>query len=86
MALGFTGAIVIISLFREFLGAGTITVWGKFVIDLTGVFRFLGMRPIGMFVQPVGAFLSFGLILAIITAIGNKRKQKQEAKGAVANG
>ena len=86
MALGFTGAIVIISLFRELLGAGTITVWGKFVIDLTGVFTFLGMKPIGMFVQPVGAFLSFGLILATLTAIGNKRKAKQEAKGAVTNG
>jgi electron transport complex protein RnfE len=86
MALGFTGAIAIIAIFREFLGAGTITVWGNFALNLTGIFDFLGITPIGMFVQPAGAFLSFGLILGTITAIGNSRKEKKLAKGAVANG
>jgi electron transport complex protein RnfE len=86
MALGFTGAIAIIALFREFLGAGTITVWGDLVINLTGIFDFIGITPIGIFVQPAGAFLSFGLILGTITAIGNKNKEKKIAKGVVANG
>jgi electron transport complex protein RnfE len=86
MALGFTGAIAIIAIFREFLGAGTITVWGNLVINLTGMFNFIGITPIGMFVQPAGAFLSFGLILGTITAIGNKNKEKKLAKGVVANG
>jgi len=85
MALGFTGAIAIISIFREFLGAGSITIWGNLAINLTVVFDFLGIQPIAMFVQPVGAFLSFGLILAALTAFGNKRKEKL-AKGVKANG
>jgi len=85
MALGFTGALIIISIFREVLGAGTITVWGNLVIHLEGIFSFLKMQPIDMFIQPAGAFISFGFILAIFTAIGNKRKANK-AKGAVTNG
>ncbi len=85
MALGFTASLALISIFREFIGNGTITVWRSFVINLTGFFDFLGITPIGMFVQPAGAFLSIGLILAALTAIGNKRKEK-EAKGVKANG
>lgn len=85
MALGFTGALIIISLFREFLGKGTITIWGNAVLNMTFVFDFLKIEPMAMFIQPVGAFLSFGLILAIITAIGNKHKEKL-ARGAKANG
>jgi electron transport complex protein RnfE len=98
MALGFTGAIAIIAIFREFLGAGTITVWGdlviRFVVDsnnpdlfvVADLFGFIGITPIGLFVQPAGAFLSFGLILGTITAIGNKNKEKKLMKGVVANG
>jgi len=85
MASGFTGALIIISIFREFVGAGTITVWGNFVIHLEGVFSFLNMQPIDMFIQPAGAFISFGFILATLTAIGNKRKANR-TKGAVTNG
>ena len=82
MALGFTGAIALIAIFREFLGAGTITIWGDAVLDFTGLFDFIGIVPIPMFVQPAGAFISFGLILAGLTAIGNKRKEKLALKGA----
>ena len=38
MSLGFTVAIAIVSIFREVLGAGTITVLGNLVIDCTGIF------------------------------------------------
>lgn len=86
MALGFTGAIVLISVFREFLGKGTITVWGNAVLDLNFVFDFLKMEPISMFIQPVGAFLTFGLILASLTTIGNRRNEKRILKEAKANG
>lgn len=85
MALGFTAALALISIFREFLGAGTITIWGSLQLNLNGFFDFIGISPIGMFVQPAGAFLSIGLILAALTAIGNKRKEK-EAKEVKANG
>lgn len=76
MALGYGLAIMLISIFREFLGKGTLTIWKSLQIDLTFIFEFLQIEPIAMFVQPVGAFLSFGLILAMITAIVNKQKAK----------
>jgi Na+-translocating ferredoxin:NAD+ oxidoreductase subunit E len=76
MALGYGLAIMLISIFREFLGKGTLTIWKSLQVDLTFIFEFLQIEPIAMFVQPVGAFLSFGLILAMITAIVNKQKAK----------
>jgi len=82
MALGYGLAIMLISIFREFLGKGTLTVWGDFQINLTFIFDFLKIEPIAMFVQPVGAFLTFGLILAAITAIANNHKNKLAKKVA----
>lgn len=76
MALGFGLAIMIISVFREFLGKGTLTIWGDLQINLGFIFDFLKIEPIAMFVQPVGAFLTFGLVLAAITAIANNHKNK----------
>ena len=82
MALGFTAAIALIAIFREFLGKGMITIWGNLVLNFEGVFTFIGIEPISMFVQPAGAFLSFGLILAAVTAIGNKRNENLVKGGA----
>ncbi len=85
MALGYGFAIMLISVFREFLGKGTLTIWGNLQLNLVFVFDFLKIQPIAMFVQPVGAFLSFGLILAAITAIANNHKNKL-AKEVTNNG
>lgn len=85
MALGFTAAISLIAIFREFLGKGTITVWGDLVIHLRFVFNVLHIQPIPLFTQSVGAFLSFALILAILTAIGNKHKERMANKGVTVN-
>jgi len=82
MALGYGLAIMTISIFREFLGNGTLTVWGDLQVNLTFIFDFLKIEPIAMFVQPVGAFLTFGLILATITAIANNHKNKLAKKVA----
>jgi electron transport complex protein RnfE len=76
MALGYGLAIMLISIFREFLGKGTLTIRGDLQLDLNFIFEFLKIEPISMFTQPVGAFLSFGLILATITMIANNRKLK----------
>jgi electron transport complex protein RnfE len=85
MALGYGLAIMSISIFREFLGKGTLTIWGDLQLNLNFVFDFLKIEPIAMFVQPVGAFLTFGLILAAITAIANNHKNKM-AKEVKNNG
>lgn len=84
MAVGYALAIILISVFREVLGMGTITIWKELQIDLTPVFSFFHIQPISLFTQPVGAFLTFGLILGTITMIGNIRQEKK-AKEVKAN-
>jgi electron transport complex protein RnfE len=76
MALGYTMALMLISLVREILGSASITIWGDLALDITPVFTFIGIQPISMFLQPVGAFLTFGFILATLAAITNKKSAK----------
>ena len=76
MAIGYTGALIVISFFREVLGAGTLTIWGTLQLDLSFIFRFLQITPIDMFLKPVGAFLTFGFILAALTAMANAKAKK----------
>jgi electron transport complex protein RnfE len=85
MALGFGLAIVTVSVFREFLGTGLLTIWGSIQLDLTFIFDFLGISPIGMFTLPAGAFITLGFILATIAAVTASRQAKQ-AKEVKANG
>ncbi|QWC00362.1 electron transport complex subunit E [Mycoplasmatota bacterium] len=87
MALGFGVAIVTVSIFREFLGTGLLTIWGNLQINLNFIFDFLRMSPVGMFTQPAGAFISLGFILAVIAAVSAKRQEKQlkQAKEVKAN-
>lgn len=69
MGLGFTCALVLISSVREILGAGTfagIPLFGE-------VFQ-----PISIMILPPGAFLTLGILLAVINTISNKRKQAKE--------
>lgn len=68
MGVGFTCALGVAGILREFLGAGS----------------FFGMRvlpesvdPIAIFVQPPGAFLVFAIIICIMNAIGIKTRQKE---------
>ena len=78
MGLGFTVALFIIATLREVLGAG------EFLgIPLFGWLEPFGLtfKPVLIMIQPPGAFITLGLILALINHISKKRKQKQ-AKGA----
>ena len=76
MALGYTFALLLISLVRELLGNGTLTIWGDLSLNLRFLFDFLKITPIDMFTKPVGAFLTFGFILAAITALSNTKQAK----------
>jgi electron transport complex protein RnfE len=78
MALGYMVALLVISFFREFIGAGTVTIWGSLQLDLSFLFRVIGITPIDMFLKPVGAFLTFGFILAVLAASANRKLQKQK--------
>jgi len=64
MGLGFTGALTIIGSVREILGAGTF-----FGISLFGS----GFQPASIMILPPGAFLTLGLLLAVINIIKIKR-------------
>lgn len=66
MGLGFTLALVILSSIREILGNGTFLG-----IELFGE----SFQPVTMLILPPGAFITLGIILAIINIISNRKKE-----------
>ena len=68
MGLGFTLALTGISVIRELLGNGT--VFGAKVMPSF-------FEPIGIFVQPPGAFLVLALIIAVMNALNIRTRQKK---------
>ena len=99
MGVGYTLAIMLMAIFREVLGTGAFS-FGKIFAFIPEVK--LQIIPkgyeISMFQNPAGAFIVFGLILAIIAFIRNRKaelkanlerqekiRKAQEAK-ALANG
>ena len=63
MGLGFTLALSAISIVREILGNGTITVWG----DLA--FAFPVTSPAVLVILPAGGFVTLGCLLALINHV-----------------
>lgn len=72
MGVGYTLAITLISTVREVLGSGTILGIDVFPFDL--------VQPASIFVIAPGAFITLGILLAIINAIRFKRAKKAQAK------
>lgn len=72
MGIGYTLVLVFISLIRELLGSGSITIW-------TGISFSLIPEDyrIGIFNSAPGGFLVFGFLAALVTAI----KQAQAKRG-----
>ena len=68
IGLGFTVALTLAGLVRELLGNGT--AFGLQVLPAS-------VEPIGIFVQPPGAFLVIALFIAIMNALEIKTRQKQ---------
>ena len=58
---GFMLALIIISLFRQLLGTGELSVFGALLFQLP----VLGEQPMLLFLLPPGAFLVIGLLLAL---------------------
>lgn len=91
MGLGFTFALVVIGIVREFLSTGSI-MYGNYLpffvdapINLFTLDWFLGGASIAdyaipMFALPAGAFIALGIILAIIQNNQVKKAAKLEAK------
>ena len=68
MGLGFTVALTLAGAVRELLGAGKL--FGAQVLPAS-------IKPIGIFIQPPGAFLVIALFIAIMNAIGIKTRQRK---------
>ena len=68
MGIGFTLALTVAGLIREMLGNGT--AFGAQILPAS-------IEPMGIFVQPPGAFLIIALIIAVQNAIGIKTRQRQ---------
>ena len=72
MGLGFTLALTLVGMLRELLGNGTL--FGAQVLPAD-------VDPIGIFVQPPGAFLILALIIAVQNALGIRSRQKKLVEG-----
>jgi electron transport complex protein RnfE len=71
IGIGFTLSMAAIGAVREFLGAGTITIWGgNPVFDMTTVAA--GFQPFTFMIEAPGAFVALGLMLAVMNLIPSK--------------
>lgn len=76
MGLGYTLALLIISFIREFLGTGGIKFGVIFTFLPKVNFMPLKDYALSFFTNPAGAFLVFGIILAIIASLPKKEEAK----------
>ena len=81
MGAGYTLAILVMAFFREFLGTGGFTIGA--VLPITKEAHTLQIIPenyaISIFQMPAGAFIVFGLILAVLAFIKNRKAEKKAA-------
>ena len=66
MGLGFGLAITIISFFRQILGTGEVSVFGKQILTTPGLFD----NPMAIFILPMGAFFVIACLLATLRYTG----------------
>ena len=78
MAVGYTLVLALISIIREFLGTGCITVWGSIAIDVNKWFGDGETLPIfsSFFISPAGAYLVLGIIFGVVATIRIKKQEK----------
>lgn len=82
-AIGFTLALVAISLVREIFGKGSLTLGSLLPLGFEATLQlFPSKYALAMLVQPAGSFLVIGLILAGITAYENNKTYRMRLKGA----
>ena len=76
MGVGYTLAIVIMALFRELLGTGGITIGNIFTFIPKYTLQIIPKDyAISMFQNPAGAFIVFGIILAVLAFIKNRKDE-----------
>lgn len=68
MGAGYSGALIILSIVRELIGAGSF--WGIKIES--------NIEPIELFSIPPGAFFTLGLLIFVVNKISKKRSDKSE--------
>ena len=81
MGVGYTMAICIMAFFREFLGTGGFTIGNIFTFIPKATLQIIPKGyEINMFQNPVGAFIVFGLILAVMAFYKNRKAELKAYK------
>lgn len=89
MGIGYTLSLICIAFFREVIGSGVITFGKiftflpviqlpilKYVTVVDGSSKVIYDYSISILQQPTGAFIVFGLVMAFIGFIGNRKKER----------
>ena len=80
MGVGYTLAIMLMAFFREFLGTGAFTIGKIFTFIPEAKLQIIPKGyEISLFQTPAGAFIVFGLILAVLAFIKNRKAEKKAA-------
>ena len=77
MGIGFTLALVIISLIREITGFGTITLQMEISGIKYGWIWEVPMKKMTVMILPPGAFITIGILMGIINHLMKKNKEKE---------
>ena len=79
MGVGYTLAIMLMAIFREFLGTGGFSFGVIFTFIPEVSWLPLEKFAINIFQMPAGAFIVFGIILAVLAFIKNRKAEKKAA-------
>ena len=82
MGLGYTLAVLIMAIIREFLGAGSFFAFDFMGFSYSGEIGNLPDYALNIFTLPAGGFLTFGILIAVVNQISmnNEEKKKNKAK------
>ncbi len=75
--IGYTAALVVMCVVREFLGSGT---FGKGVFGADGIRLMDARYPALLVILPVGGFLTLGCLIAFSQWLNERMKEKEEKK------
>ena len=75
--IGYTAALVVMCIIREFLGSGT---FGKGVFGADGIRLIEAQYPALLVILPVGGFLTLGCLIAFAQWFNGRMKEKEEKK------
>jgi electron transport complex protein RnfE len=68
IGIGYTLALAALGAVREFLGHGTLTIWGGTPVFQMGA----GFHPFTFMIEAPGAFVGLGLMLCLMNLMGKK--------------